>query len=188
MHQGGKQQFASPEEALQHYGVKGMRWGVRKQRPPKDDELSRLKEKPVVRTMKNGDQITLTAGPPNALIRTIGALLPSARKKIENGAFLSIHNKDGKKIGSASFWNEDEDSMHLALIKIEKSERGKGYATEMLKGAQEYGQRTGKKQMTLQVPFDSPDARHIYEKMGFKVTKEAGDDVLTDMVYRFDEV
>jgi hypothetical protein len=27
---GGNQVFASPEEALMHYGVKGMRWGVRK--------------------------------------------------------------------------------------------------------------------------------------------------------------
>lgn len=28
---GQTQEFASPEEALQHFGVKGMRWGVRKE-------------------------------------------------------------------------------------------------------------------------------------------------------------
>jgi hypothetical protein len=31
---GGNQAFASPEAALAHYGVKGMRWGVRKDRTP----------------------------------------------------------------------------------------------------------------------------------------------------------
>src|SRR3954469_18901684 len=30
MQRGGNQIFASPEEALKHHGVKGMRWGVRK--------------------------------------------------------------------------------------------------------------------------------------------------------------
>jgi hypothetical protein len=34
MKRGGNQQFASPGEALKHYGVKGMRWGVRKSDPP----------------------------------------------------------------------------------------------------------------------------------------------------------
>lgn len=31
-----QQPFASPEEALQHFGVKGMRWGVRKEQPGSD--------------------------------------------------------------------------------------------------------------------------------------------------------
>jgi hypothetical protein len=30
MRRGGNQVFASPGEALQHFGVKGMHWGVRK--------------------------------------------------------------------------------------------------------------------------------------------------------------
>jgi len=34
MKRGGNQAFASPEAALQHYGVKGMRWGVRKEDSP----------------------------------------------------------------------------------------------------------------------------------------------------------
>lgn len=44
-----KQPFSSPEEALEHYGVKGMRWGVRKDREtgdrdagPSKDETGRL--------------------------------------------------------------------------------------------------------------------------------------------------
>lgn len=181
-----EQSFASPQEALEHFGIKGMKWGVRKQDVSKSDEIAQLKEKPIVRTTKNGDVLTLSSRPPDTILRAIALVHPGSRRRIQNGAFLDISDKKGKKVGTASFWHEDKDTMHLAFIKIEKSERGKGYATEMLKAAAEYGKRTGKKKMTLEVPFDAPDARHIYEKLGFKVTKEAGDDVLTEMEYHFE--
>lgn len=37
---GQAQPFASPEEALQHFGVKGMRWGVRKEEPTLSQKVS----------------------------------------------------------------------------------------------------------------------------------------------------
>lgn len=40
----GHQQFASPGEALEHYGVKGMRWGVRKERTPAEQLTKREKK------------------------------------------------------------------------------------------------------------------------------------------------
>ena len=54
----------------------------------------------------------------------------------------------------------------------------------------------GSKKLTLEVPGNSPDARHIYEKNGFKVTHEATkaeseDDVwggLTNMEYDIDHI
>lgn len=36
------QQFASPEEALKHYGVKGMHWGVRKKDDPGGKDVARV--------------------------------------------------------------------------------------------------------------------------------------------------
>lgn len=34
MRLGDAQQFASPQATIEHYGVKGMKWGVRKERTP----------------------------------------------------------------------------------------------------------------------------------------------------------
>lgn len=48
-----------------------------------------------------------------------------------------------------------------------KKERGKGYATAVLKETLSECKRRGYKQFTLEVPGNSPDARHIYEKLGF---------------------
>ena len=52
MQKGGNQTFASPGEALMHYGIKGMRWGVRKQ----DESSSKLAGNLVVpqSTMSHG--------------------------------------------------------------------------------------------------------------------------------------
>lgn len=80
--------------------------------------------------------------------------------------------------------------INLNWITIDKSSRGNGYASAALSAAKEFGKATGVKKMTLEVPGNAPDARHIYEKLGFKVIKEADriDPVwggLTEMEYNF---
>jgi hypothetical protein len=42
---GETQQFASPEEALKHYGKKGMRWGVRNEEQPTGRDIARDNER-----------------------------------------------------------------------------------------------------------------------------------------------
>jgi hypothetical protein len=59
-----------------------------------------------------------------------------------------------------------------------------------MKAARDFGKQQNFEKMTLEVPGNSPDARHIYEKLGFKVTKEADDTDdfwggLTEMEYKF---
>ena len=52
------QTFASPQEALAHYGVKGMKWGVRKDdRPARSDRRAAGYDKKVARTQKEIDRI-----------------------------------------------------------------------------------------------------------------------------------
>jgi hypothetical protein len=100
-----------------------------------------------------------------------------------NGAFFTIKNGEGKKIGDANVWKKNDEELYLNWIGIKQNERGKGYATA--------GRRSGFKKMTLEVPTNSPDARHIYEKLGFKATKDLGYDPvwggLTQMEYEFGE-
>jgi ribosomal protein S18 acetylase RimI-like enzyme len=166
-----QQPFASPEEALEHYGVRGMHWGVRKESQPKS-ELSSLIKGSITRTTKNGDEFTLNQVPPNWLQKGLAAASPSYREQFKNSAYLSIKDKDGKKIGAANFWHKGPDTVYLNWITINKHSRGNGYAGAVLKAAEDHSRAAGKKQMVLEVPGNAPDARHIYEKMGFKVTKE----------------
>lgn len=158
------------DEFLAHFGVKGMRWGVRKSSPPSD--LVGLGPSQVVRTMANGDKLTLAKNPPNLMNRSLARLSPNYRESYNKGAFLTIRDKTGAKVGDANLWKKNDDELYLNWIGIKSTERGKGYASAALKAAEDFGSQAGYKKMTLEVPGNAPDARHIYEKLGFKVVKE----------------
>lgn len=164
-----QQPFASPEEALAHFGVKGMKWGVRKERA---QNLQPLVKEDITRTTKNGDEFVLSPRTPTKIHKALAAASGNYAAKYNETAYLTIKDKDGKSIGSANFWHKDKETVYLNWITVDKSARGRGYASAILKSAEDYSRDAGKKKMILEVPGNAPDARHIYEKMGFKVTKE----------------
>lgn len=183
--------LTNPEQLVVHSGVKGMRWGIRKDHP--SNELRGLGPERIERTTKNGDKLVLTKTPPNALNKGLARLSSNYRESYKKGAFLDIRGKDGEKVGSASLWKKSDDELYLNWISIKNSARGNGYASAALKAAEGFGSQAGFKKMTLEVPGNAPDARHIYEKMGFKVVKEDIDPTdtvwggLTQMEYKFNE-
>lgn len=154
---------------LEHYGVKGMKWGVRNQRGAKPELVGLIKE-PITRTTKNGDQFTLAPAKANALNKGLARVSKRYRNAYANSSMLTIKDKDGKKIGDAMFNNQGKDELYLNWISIEKSARGRGYASAVMQSAGEHAKSQGKKRMVLEVPGESPDARHIYEAQGFKPT------------------
>lgn len=190
---GETQPFASPEEALVHFGIKGMRWGVRKDKPSKEKIESFFKDS-VIGTTKNGDQFSLIPVDKNdgRLMQALARRFPAHRKLVENSAIMDIRDKDGITIGNAQVYRKSKDELNLVWLDIEKSHRGQGYAQAVMMSAKELGGKEGFKKLTLEVPGISPDARHIYEKLGFKVVEkpDTTKDVwggLTHMEYRFDE-
>lgn len=190
---GETQQFASPGEAFEHSGVKGMRWGVRKDRVPKEKIKSFVQE-PITKTTKNGDVFTLTPNKEfqDPVMQFLGRHSDRHRKFIENSASLTIHDKEGNSIGAARVRRKSKDELNLIWLDIEPSKRGRGYAQAVMKSAQDLGGKAGFKKLTLEVPGIAPDARHIYEKMGFTVTKTPKNKAdiwggLTHMEYRYDK-
>ena len=190
-----QQPFASPGEALEHYGIKGMRWGVRKSDAPKEKIESFVKDR-ITRTTKNGDTFTLVPIDKNngRLMQFLARKFERHRELVENSAIMDIRDKDGNSIGNAQVYRKSKDELNLVWLDIEKSKRGQGYATAVMMSAKDLGGKQGFKKLTLEVPGISPDARHIYEKQGFKVVKEPkGTDKLdiwgglTHMEYRYDE-
>lgn len=68
--------------------------------------------------------------------------------------------------------NEDipEKELNIVWIEIYNGYEGNHYATETMKAIIGWAKKNGYKKLTLEVPGISPNARHIYEKLGFKVT------------------
>lgn len=187
-------EFATPGEALEHFGTKGMKWGVRNDKAPKEKIRSFVQE-PITKTTKNGDQFTLTPLNSNQgrFMQAMAHKFPRYRDLIENSAILEIKDKGGNSIGNAQVHRKSKDELNLVWLDIEPSHRGQGYATAVMMSAKDLGGKQGFKKLTLEVPGISPDARHIYEKQGFKVTKEptklGKKDIwggLTHMEYNYD--
>lgn len=162
------------EEALIHFGVKGMKWGVRKKNSPQ--MTSALGEFELTRKTSRGETITVSSNPPTNLHKALFRVSSKYRENYKKSACMSIKDSSGKKIGDAVVHKTSDTELNLVWISINKTARGNGYATAVLSGAKEQAAKKGFKKLTLEVPGISPDARHIYEKMGFKVTKEASEE------------
>ena len=177
---------------LYHHGIKGQRWGVRRYQNP-DGTLtaegkrryfnSSLDERSEWKTKaKNGDILSLTQEKHNSFQKLIAKGIPAANKNMMNTKIMKIKVND-KTVGDIQLFQESRDSVNVVWLGVNSKERGKGYGTTALKEALKECKKLGYKQFTLEVPGNSPDARHIYEKLGFKVTGEvtsADEDLVWD--------
>ena len=63
-----------------------------------------------------------------------------------------------------------KDILDIHWIDIEKEHRGHKYATTVLLYIIDQYSKKGYKEFHLEVPGNAPDAKHIYEKIGFRST------------------
>lgn len=175
-------------DELYHHGVKGMKWGVRKKKDQNNINKRKSKKQSVrqeieqiVKDKKNsgrkwktsaGYDISLEPEVTPKTAQFLARYSRTIRNNIKDSSTFTISSK-GKKIGDLQLYdNRKDNSVNVAWIGIDQSSRGKGYAQSVMNNVVKNAEKNGKSKVTLEVPGRSPDARHIYEKIGFKPTGE----------------
>lgn len=178
------QTFATPGEALAHYGTKGMKWGVRKDDKPGVKERYRGYQdkvhtatpgaKKINVSTKHGETISVEKEKPGPLILAVAKL--TGRKPADNVSAMVIRDKDGKKVGSFQVWREGPSSIRGEWLSIDKGAQGRGYSRAAIEGLMKAADNDPNlKEVRLQVPSSAEAAKHIYSGLGFRKDKDLGD-------------
>lgn len=167
------------DDFLAHYGVPGMKWGKRKSNPVKSGTES------MSTVLKDGTTLTLRGERTPALAKAISRLSPTMRNRINNSSSYQIVSPDGNVAGELSLRKMSPTELNVIWVGVNESHRGKGYASAAMKASVDFAKAQKLDKVTLEVPGDAPDARHIYEKMGFvagkQITKDDAWGGLTEM-------
>ena len=172
------------DEFLSHYGIKGMRWGVRKDVSAKNTQYKKFvdykesvyKDSPgAIKTVvisKTGDKLTVEKEPPGFIPLSVGIL--TGRKPADTISTMNIRNADGKKVGSFQIWREGRD-VRGEWLEIGPQYQGKGYSKAAIEGLLIAARKDPTiDKVRLQVPSNAEAAKHIYESLGFKKDKDLG--------------
>ena len=169
---------------LSHHGIKGQRWGIRRFQN-EDGSLTKAGMRRYSEaneyTTRNGEKVTVLT----SKSRKFETEVPDASGKKEHRSYSeTVHTMyvNGKKT-TIAYLDKDGDETNLNWISTKSKYEGKGYAQTMMNHLIKYSKdKNGSSFMSLEVPDDSPNAKHIYEKYGFKETGTSWDDYgLTQM-------
>lgn len=93
---------------------------------------------------------------------------------------ISYTMREGKKkVGVGYVDDFDNGETNINWVSVKKKYRGKGYAQKAMREIIKDAEMRGRSFVSLEVPTTSPDALHIYEKIGFKKVESitSSDDV-----------
>lgn len=169
---------------LYHYGVKGMKWGVRRYQKKDGSLTSAGKERYggndefIVSQTKRGEKVVVSKSPTPAFTRFISKYSPKVRDELSKSSICKI-KAGNKTVGDLQLYQESPSSINVVWVQVSNKYEGRGYGTAVMNGVVKYAKQQKLKTVTLEVPGVSPNARHIYEKIGFKATEQisSNDDV-----------
>lgn len=172
------------EDELYHYGVLGMKWGVRRYQN-KDGSLTNkgkkhYDEESYTLTTKSGEQIKMVRNHCGALAKSLRKISPKIAKEQDKTLNYKVYDSNGKRVGSYQAYLKSPEEFNIVWTDTKKQYRGRGYTSAVLKQGEEIAKKYGRTKITAELVDSSPDIHHIArEKQGYvKVGEIRTQDVL----------
>jgi len=167
-------------EYLEHYGVMGMRWGVRKDRNKKRAKVDKYQTRDI--TTKSGEKLTMERNRGGVIGKALGSVSPSIKKEQDRTYNYQVKNSEGKKVGNFQLYQKPKGEMNIVWGSTKKKYRGRGYMTAIAAEGEKIAKELGNTKITAELVGNSPgDSIHKlgehrgYVKVGENVTKEMMD-------------
>lgn len=167
------------DETLTHFGVKGMKWGVRKGEGSSYRDRMHQESPGALRTevtTKYGERISVVKAKPALPGVGLNKLL---RKDPANTlSVMEIRDSSNKKVGSFQAWRDSEypKTIRGEWLNVNKDSQGRGYSKAAIDGLMKAAREDPRiDNVRLQVPVEAAPAKHIYSQLGFKKDKDLGD-------------
>lgn len=160
---------------LYHYGVKGMKWGVRRYKEDSRPKVVRREIDDIKTYSKNGVEVSFSRRPTPLIVRSLSKVSKKMRDNVDRSDIMSINVK-GEKVGDLQLYRESKKSINVVWVSVDKQYEGNGYGEAAMKAVIKYAKDTNCETVTLEVPGISPGAKHIYEKLGFESGKRISND------------
>lgn len=147
---------------LEHHGIKNQRWYHRR--------------------FQNADGSLTPAGK-----ERYGEWKPGQYKKTKLNVVrdddgrkkYKIESEDGTSVGDITTTHQSDEALRVNWISVNKDHKREGYASSAMNTLIQDAKDSGYKKVTVVIPTGSKDVQHIYERLGFTVSKE---DLTTDEI------
>ena len=119
---------------------------------------------------KHGVEVSLQKQPTSLIAKAMGKISKKSREYQEKSDFMDV-KVGGKTVGDLQLYREDKKSINVVWVSINEGHEGRGYGKAVMQAVVDHAKKQGLDKVTLEVPGVSPNARHIYESLGFEATK-----------------
>jgi ribosomal protein S18 acetylase RimI-like enzyme len=154
-------------DELYHYGKLGMKWRHHKTKTLND------KYKRIISDPK--EPVKLCENHLSLFGKFLGEIIPSLKKAQKNFKDYDLLDNENHKIGVITTNRDNKDTCNISWLGVDDKYRGSGYAQSAMRQIINDNKKQGVKYITLEVPTNSPDARHVYEKNGFVAGRQISD-------------